>query len=389
MSRTQLTTTRWIPRRSRRSVIGLTAFGAIAAIGANPIRDAVSDYKYDSEIQARASVVCPPSAASTTLAPAAPADVPVLATTGQIFVSHDWARTVSIVELPSGKVTTLPAGAPGAHEAAVSPDGRWGVAADFGDHLGDHKFSGTKLAVFDLAQKRLARVIDLGEYRGAHDMAFAAGAPSRALVTTQTTQNVVEVDLATGQVIGATETRAKGSHTLAVSADGRLGFTANEPEGSLSRLDLAGRRFLGKTVIGPGPTEGIAVTPDGREVWMGFLETGEVRVADGTTGALVATIPGFVTPARLAMSPDGRRALVTDGGCNRLQVVDVATRRILGPITGITTFGVAKVLPDNRTAVVALLREKAVAMVDIETRRVLSRHNVPSTLDAAGWGPKP
>jgi DNA-binding beta-propeller fold protein YncE len=115
-----------------------------------------------------------------------------------------------------------------------------------------------------------------------------------------------------------------------------------------------------------------------------------VRVVDGTTGALLATLTGFIEPARLTLSPDGSRAVISDGGCDVTQVADVRTRRVLGPIVGLDEgFGVAKVLPDNRTAVVAVLQKGVVSMVDLEERRVISRHELPSRIDAAAWGPTP
>jgi DNA-binding beta-propeller fold protein YncE len=268
----------------------------------------------------------------------------------------------------------------------VSPDGRWAVAADFGDHLGDYAFSGTELGVYELPSGRLARRIGLGPYRGPHDVVFTA--PDRVAVTTQTTRHVVEADVATGQVLGATETGAKGSHTLAVTADGRLAFTANQPEGSLSRLDLANRRFLSRHVVGRGETEGIAATPDGREVWMGFGDMDAVLVVDGNTGAVLDTLPGFDMPERIAMSADGRYAAITDFACETVQVADVRTRRVLGPVAGLEGAGIAKVLPDNRTAVILMLDERVVAMADLVTRRVVARHPLRGPRpDAAAWGP--
>ena len=372
-----------IRARKRRLLIasGLTALAALAWLGARAARDA-------NATQARAAAVCPRPA--TIAAPPVSPSRSALASTGQIFASHAWSRRVSIVDLATGQVTALPAGIADAHEVGVSPDGRWGVAADFGDYKGNYNFDGHRLAVFDLAAKRLARVIDLGRYLGPHDIVFHPTSPNRAFVTSQTTRNVIEVDVEAGKVLGATETRAVGSHTMAITADGRTAFTANEPEGSLSRLDLVRRAFVAKHVVGPGRTEGIGVTPDGREVWMGFLEDGEVRVVDGATGALLATVTGFIEPARLTLSPDGSRAVISDGGCKVTQVADVRTRRVLGPIVGLdASFGVAKVLPDNRTAVVAILDKGAVAMVDLEDRRVISRHELGSRIDAAAWGPKP
>ena len=312
-----------------------------------------------------------------------------LAFTGNVVVSVGWRDRLVVIDLATGRQRAVDSGIDEPHELTVSPDGRWAVSADFGDHLGDYEFGGTELGVHELPSGRLVRRIDLGTYRGPHDLVFVA--PTRVAVTTQTSRHVVEVDIATGQVLGATETRAKGSHTLAVSGDARLAFTANEAEGSVSRLDLANRRFLGKHVVGKGATEGIAVTPDGREVWMGFADMGAVLVVDGASGAVRDTLPGFGQPHRMAMSADGRLAAITDFRCEVVQVADVRARRVLGPIAGLEGAGVAKILPDNRTAVILLLDERVVAMADLVTRRVVARHQLAGGTrpDAAAWGPAP
>jgi len=309
-----------------------------------------------------------------------------LASQGLVVVSVAWADRLTIIDLAMGSQRSVESGINEPHELAVSPDGRWAVAADFGDYLGDFNFGGSELGVYELPSGRLARRIDLGQYRGPHDIFFTA--PTRVAVTTQTSRHVIEVDIVTGRILGATETRAQGSHTLALTADARLAFTANQAEGSLSRLDLAKRRFLSKHVVGRGETEGIAVTPDGGDVWMGFHDMGAVLVADGRTGAVRDTLTGFKRPDRIAMSADGRYAAITDFDCEVVQVADVRERRVLGPIAGLEGAGVAKVLPDNRTAVILLLDERVVAMADLVTRRVVARHPLSGPRpDAAAWGP--
>jgi DNA-binding beta-propeller fold protein YncE len=308
---------------------------------------------------------------------------------GTVVVSVGWSDRLTILDLATGRQRSVESGIDEPHELAVSRDGRWAVAADFGDHLGDYGFDGTELGVYELPSGRLVRRIDLGAHRGPHDIVFTG--PTRIAVTTQTTRHVVEADVVTGRVLGATATRAKGSHTLAVAApgaDARIAFTANEPEGSFSRLDLANRRFLAKHVVGRGKAEGIAVTPDGREVWLGFGDMGAVLVVDGGSGAVLDTLPGFAMPERMAMSDDGRFVAITDFECEVVQVADVRARRVLGPIAGLEGAGVAKILPDNRTAVILLLDERVVAMADLVTRRVVARHQLTGRRpDAAAWGP--
>lgn len=309
-----------------------------------------------------------------------------LAFTGNVVVSVAGADRLTIIDLATGGQRSVGSGINEPHELAVSPDGRWAVAADFGDYLGNYTFSGTELGVYELPSGRLVRRIGLGQYRGPHDVVFTTA--TRVAVTTQTTQHVIEADVTTGQVLGATETRAKGSHTLAVTADARLAFTANQAEGTLSRLDLANRRFLSKHVVGRGETEGIATTPDGGEVWMGFGDMDAVLVVDGRTGAVLETLAGFDIPDRVSMSADGRYVAITDFGCETVQVADGRTRRVLGPIAGLEGAGVAKILPDNRTAVILMLDERVVAMADLVTRRVVARHPLRGPRpDAAAWGP--
>ena len=359
-----------MPRLLRRLTWSLAALAALLVLSVVAVRG---------QRALHAARICPRPVAEPSTA-AGP--LPRSATTGRLLVANQQSASASIVDLATGDVTHVPAGVE-PHDADVSPDGRWGVVSDYG-----RKVDGNKLVVIDMAAKRVARVIDLGEHRGAHDVSFLPGVSDRVVVTTQGSRHVVEVDLEKG-VVAAIETRAEASHTLAVAEDGRTLFTANEESGSLSRLDLAARAFVRHYSVGPRP-EGLAITPDGREIWTGSRESEQVRVLDAETGAVRATFPGFATPDRIIISPDGRRAAIADWRCNAVQVADVPGRRVVGAITGLDRPHAVEFAPDNRVAFVTLGRRKgAVAVVDLETRRVLARYPVGDTPDGLGWGPVP
>jgi DNA-binding beta-propeller fold protein YncE len=132
----------------------------------------------------------------------------------------------------------------------------------------------------------------------------------------------------------------------------------------------------------------IAVTPDGREVWVGSNEAGTVTVIETASGSVVKLLPGLGFPYRVGMSPDGRHALVCDPGQGRLHIADVATRSVIGGVVGFGSPRGVIVAGDNRTAYVTVA-EGAVVSVDLVERRVLDRWTVGASPDGISWGPRP
>ena len=309
--------------------------------------------------------------------PATPASA--AAQMGVLLVANQQSADVSIIDLKSGVETRIEVGQ-GPHETAISPDGLLGVVTVYGAQV-----PGNTLAIIDMRERTIARTIDLGTFRRPHDVAFLPGSNSRVVVTSEVARRIVEVDITTGTVTGQIETGAAGSHMLALAGDGRTLFSANLGSNNISQLDLGERAFARHITVGPRP-EGIAITPDGREVWVGSNEAGTVSVVESAGGSIVATIPGLGMPYRITISPDRKWVAVPDPEGNRVHVLDVTTRRLLGEIAvGGSPRGV-DIAPDNRTAFVTLGPEGAVVVVDLQTRRVLGRHRVGTAPDGVGWG---
>ncbi len=368
-------------------VLLLGAVLAVAALRGRPgARDDV-----DAAVEARAAACLP------TTPPAAGGDAPPLARAGRLLVANPSARAATVVELATGTATRIPLDLRDPHEAAVSPDGRWGVVSDFGARGAPRRvrgqevwdFDGRRLAVIDLAAARVARSIDAGAHRGLHDVAFVPGAPGRVVVTAQSSRTVAEVDVATGAVAvaGTLRTDAYGSHLLAVTGDGRAVLTVDEIDGTVTRLDRATGARVWQRAVGAPPLEGIGVTPDGRTVLVGSLRDGTVRLLDGASGAVRATVAGFATPVRIAVTPDGRRALVADARCGAAHVLDVAAARVEATIGGLGQPTGVEIAADGRTAFVTLGDRDAVAVLDLATGRVVARHAAGRGPDGVGWGP--
>ncbi len=105
---------------------------------------------------------------------------------------------------------------------------------------------------------------------------------------------------------------------MALSPDGD---TAYVTEPTSDRLDvLRDGAVVARVPLGRTPT-GLAVTPDGRQVWVadtGDLDDlgapGSVTVVSSLTDTVITTISVGANPIDVAFSPDGSKAYVTDNG---------------------------------------------------------------------------
>jgi DNA-binding beta-propeller fold protein YncE len=293
---------------------------------------------------------------------------------GTLLIGNKQAASLSVIDLGSGRtLATVPTGV-GPHEVAVTRDGRTAIVCDYGDRA----TVGRSLTVVDLATQRVVRTIDLGEYRRPHGIAVLPG-DSLVAVTAEANQALLVVHLASGTIRRAIPTEARGSHMVAVRADGARAYTANIPDGTVSELDLVSGRLL-RTLAAATMTEGIGVTPDGAQVWVGSNDRNTVTVLDTRTGLAVDTLdaPGF--PYRVGISADGRTAIVPAPQGGFLHVFDVATRSLRRSIViGDEPVG-AVITPNGRHAVVALQATNEAALVDLETGLTIRRY-------ATGAGP--
>jgi DNA-binding beta-propeller fold protein YncE len=132
-------------------------------------------------------------------------------------------------------------------------------------------------------------------------------------------------------VVSAIETGQDVSHMVAVSADATRAYVTNIGSGTTTALDLVAQRKLGDIATGAG-SEALAVTPNGRDLWVAARAAGEVAIVDTATLAVRARLPLSGIPIRIAVTPDGRTALVTCAGASELVAFDVATRTERGRV---------------------------------------------------------
>ncbi|MDH3734164.1 MAG: hypothetical protein OEU54_11545, partial [Gemmatimonadota bacterium] len=189
------------------------------------------------------------------------------------------------------------------------------------------------------------------------------------------------------------------SHMLAMDAGGRRIFVTNIVDGTLSEIDPI-RGALVRTIEVAPMIEGLTITPDGSQVWVGSNEARTVSVVDAGSGEILETFAGFGFPYRMAVTPDNRLAVLVDPASSEIRVVDVASRAELGRIA-VSPDGVVESAEfpgsaspegiamgrDSRYAYVSLQGRNEAAAIDLTTLEIVTTYPTGVWPDGIGYSP--
>lgn len=309
-----------------------------------------------------------------------------------LLVGNKSDDTVWRISLEDGRRTAQFASGAGPHEIAVSADGRTALVTDYGQEQAGHS-----LTVLDLAGDRAPRRIDLGAHGRPHGLRYLPG--GQALVTTEASGSLLQVDPELGAVTQAIEVGDGVGHMVAVARDGRVAYLSKIAPGTVSRVDLVEGRVTHEVVAGEG-AEGIEVAPDG-SVWLTNRAADTVTVHDPETLGILATLRSAGFPIRVAFTPDGRHGLVTNAKAATMTVFDVAARvpvatvalRPEGAESGQSMLGqgpmpIGVIADPSRPRVyVAISGGDRIAVVDATQWRVLDYWPTGRQPDALGLAP--
>lgn len=290
---------------------------------------------------------------------------------GTLVVANKSGDSVSFIDLDRGREAARVAVGRAPHELAVSPDGRTVLVGEYGPE-DDH---GRTVAILDLATASLVGRIDVGPDSRPHSIAFLPGG-DRAVVTLQDQDTLALLDLESRTVARTLPTGGRESHMVRLSPDGRRAYvTSRLGEGTLSILDLEGESPTRVIETGAG-AEGLAVTPDGREVWVLDREAGTISIVDTDRAVVVERIPSRMQSNRIAISSAGE-AILTNGTSGQafvqyLNLLDVSSRKrqkevpLKGEQPGTGAFGI-------------WIQERTVFVSDTDGGRILVN-------DLSAWG---
>lgn len=284
---------------------------------------------------------------------------------GLLVVANKGEHTLGIVDPVAGRqIAVIPEGGVTGHEVAVSPDGQRAFVPIYGDSgVGLPGSDGRTIDVIDLGNRTVAHRIEFGHGVRPHCPVFGPK-DGRLYVTTELDQSVSVVDPKTLKIVGSIPTGQPESHMLALSHDGRRGYTANVGPGTISVLDLAGRKTV--TVISVAQhVQRVSVSPDDRWVFTSDTTKPRLAVINAATNKIDRWVALPATGYGSASTPDGKWLLVAMPEANAVAVIDLASLQVSQTVSVPATPQEVLIRPGGKMAYVSCDRSHQVAAIKI------------------------
>jgi YVTN family beta-propeller protein len=302
-----------------------------------------------------------------------------------LLVANQKDQNLSIVDPVANRQTaTVPEDGFTGHEVAVSPDGKTAYVPIYGDSgVGKPGTDGRSMDVVDIASRKVTGTVDFGHGVRPHCAVYD---PVSGLlyVTTELDHAVTAIDLHTLKIAGSIPTGQAESHMLAISHDGGTGYTANVGPGTVSVLDLKGRKTIAVIPIA-GQVQRISISNDDKLVFTADYTKPQLAVIDTATNKVKSWIALPSIGYGTASTKDGRWLLVALTSANKVAVVDLATLKVA------RTIDVAKgpteilVSPDGRVAYVSCGSSRQVAVLDLSAWKVKTLIDAGKGADGLAW----
>jgi DNA-binding beta-propeller fold protein YncE len=310
------------------------------------------------------------------------ADVVVV---NKIRSNQNLPGSLAFVNLATGKVVAdVPVGRE-PHEVAVSDDRRYAVVSN----TGSYQQPGNSLSVFDVAARKEIYRVDLGPLWNPHGLLASHGI---FFFTAEGARAIGAYNPVTNQLVWIMGTGQDQTHMLAATKDGKLMIATNRGSNTISIFQLTG---VDPLVAGAWKEhfvpvcrnpEGLDVSPDQTQVWVGCRGSNEVAIVDLAQKKAIDTFPVQTeSVTRVKFAFQGKYLLGTDSMEGNLAVIDVATHKVLKSVTIGQACEAIFVEPDGKHVLIGVTNDDNVAEVDLETLSVVRRIVTGKGPDEMGW----
>ena len=247
---------------------------------------------------------------------------------GHLVVTNKGDQTLSIIDPATGQALAAVAeGGTTGHEVIVSPDGKTAYVPIYGNSgVGKPGTNGSNMVAIDLASRKIVGNLNFGRGVRPHCPIFNRR-DGMLYVTTELDDTISIIDPHQLKIVGTVPTGQNESHMLAISHDGKRGYTANVGPGTVSVLDLVGRKTV--TVIPISKeTQRISVSADDKMVFTSDQTKPQLAVIDTATNKIKTWVPLPGTGYGSAATHDGKWLVIAIPPANKVAVVNLHTMKV-------------------------------------------------------------
>ena len=302
-----------------------------------------------------------------------------------LLVANKGNHTLGLIDPAAGRqIAAIDVNGVTGHEVIASPDGRFAYVPVYGDSgVGLPGSDGHNLVVVDLASHKVTGNVDFGH--GVRPPCVLVGPKNGLLyVTTELDQAIAVIDPHPLKVVAQIPTTQPESHMLAITRDGRRGYTANVGPGTVTVLDLENRKPI--TVIKVAPKiQRISLAVDDRMAFTSDQTKAQLAVIDTATNKVKTWVPLPAQGYGTAPTPDGRFLVVALRTGNKVAVVDLNAMKVARTIDVPAVPQEVLIAPDGRAAYVSCDASHKVAVIRISDWMVEKLIDAGPGADGLAW----
>jgi YVTN family beta-propeller protein len=245
----------------------------------------------------------------------------------RLFVTVESDHTLRIIDTATRQTvgTVKVSGRP--NQVAVTPDGKY-VAVPIRD--------GNAVDIVDVAKQKVVKSLPIKEPHNA----LTTGSNRYIFVSSMESHEINIIDLEKMDYSAVIPVGGR-PRPYVVSPDGKTMFVAVADLHGFVIVDIPGKKVLDKVDMPaehptPHPlqyetadtlTHGLALAPDGSELWVSSLLDDCVYIYDVKARKIVGKVPTGGGPNWLAFSPDGKYLSVSNTDSDDVSIIDYKNRR--------------------------------------------------------------
>ena len=302
-----------------------------------------------------------------------------------LVVANKGDQTIGLVDpQAAAQVAAVAEGGETGHEVITSPDGRTAYVPIYGNSgVGKPGTDGRKMVVIDIGARKVTGEVDFGHGVRPHCPEFG---PRNGLlyVTTELENSITIIDPRTLQIVGSVPTGQPESHMLAITSNGRRGYTANVGPGTVSVLDLEARKTIAIIPISK-QTQRIALSVDDRMAFTADQTKPQLAVIDTATNQVKTWVPLPGSGYGTAPTHDGRWLVVAVQKANQVAVVDLRSMKVAKTIDVPAAPQEVLVRPDDKIAYVSCDVSHKIAAINTATWKVDKLIDAGKGTDGLAW----